>query len=141
MKSPSMQHLFREPTSLTRAQRKAETPTQEEQNLPLQLKKLSRDLATIASQIHNKSRLSLAMPKSLSSANFPAMLETREGSVEWMGGYWSSPDDDDLLATALEVTLQQRGGDASNESSPDEGPRIHHRQAEMRETVSDTTLD
>ena len=138
-----MQHLFRDPSSSTRTQRKPENPTQEEQNLPLHLKKLSRDLATIASQIPNKSRLSMlssAMPKSLSSAALPAGLETQE-SVEWTGGYWSSPEDDDLLTNALGLTLQQQGGgDMSNESSPDEGPKTLH-QAELRETASDTTLD
>ena len=139
MKSPSMQHLFRDPSSSTRAQRKAEGPTQEEQNLPLQLKKLSRDLATIASQIPNRTRLSLAMPKSFSSTTFPEGLAS---TPEGLGGYWSSPDDHDL-ATALDLTLQQQagGGDVSNESSPDEGPRTHQQLAELHQIASDTTLD
>ena len=138
MKSPSMHHLFRDPSSSTRALRKAEGPAQEEQNLPLQLKKLSRDLATIASQIPNRTRLSLAMPKSFSSTAFQEGLAS---TPEWLGGYWSSPDDDDL-ATALDLTLQAGGGDVSNESSPEEGPRTHQQlAAELRQIASDTTLD
>ena len=140
-----MQHLFKDPSGSPRAQRKAEGTTQEDQKLPLQLKKLSRDLATIASQIPNKANPNLSIPKSLSVATLPVGIGIHESTAEGIGGYWSSPEDDGLLLTAaLELTLQKQGSvDVSNESSPDEGPRIRRlaEQPQLQGTLSDTTLD
>jgi lysophospholipid hydrolase len=102
-KAPNMQHLFTDHHKISR--HKKQYPVDRTKQLPVELKKFSQDLAKVASHISQPFN-----PIHKSTSTDAINIEPLEG--EGVGGYWSSPEDNNMFY------LQ---GEQSSESSPEDG--------------------